>query len=376
MEFRSVFDSDIADWVFRDFSYCIRDNWWNDYFQQRYKGHLIQGENWIDIEQEIKGVIKFLENDAFNIVEQADNDEEEKADNKANSSKAPQTLAIIMKEVFKGGEHKLRYIISKKKYDKFRNDLKKEFDKFVMALGIYLDVFVRVYDTGNTFERIVGKMADDVKQFNHVLCFNYLNNYYRQYVDSDATKDNQIDEHNCFVHGSIRYRYELAKRKRNNGLPDYNSEFIETLIENNNMVIGFDEYKSEEGEEAQLDFVYYRKYYQRMLKGTERQYLGWLDEYLGRDKQEDNNDSEDKKNHIFIFGHSMDATDKDIFRDLLLRESRDSKITIFYHDEAAHHRIIENLIRIMSREVLYKKVYAKNPEIEILPQTVRLQDIL
>ena len=45
----------------KDFFYCVHNNCWIKYFNERYQKHLIAGENWIDIENEIQNVIHTLE---------------------------------------------------------------------------------------------------------------------------------------------------------------------------------------------------------------------------------------------------------------------------------------------------------------------------
>lgn len=75
--------------------------------------------------------------------------------------------------------------------------------------------------------------------------------------------------------------------------------------------------------------------------------------------------------NVHIFGHSMDPTDKEVFKDILLREPNDTKVTIYYHDEDAHERIITNLIAIIGQDRLIEKTYARTnagAEIEIVPQ--------
>ena len=66
--FSKAFKYAEANQVFRDFHFCIYKNRWIEYFQYRYDRQLIAGENWIDIEKEIKDAIKVLENDSIAIV--------------------------------------------------------------------------------------------------------------------------------------------------------------------------------------------------------------------------------------------------------------------------------------------------------------------
>lgn len=54
--------------------------------------------------------------------------------------------------------------------------------------------------------------------------------------------------------------------------------------------------------------------------------------------------------HIYIFGHSLDVTDKDILKELI--ESQITTIAIFYHDKKIYARQISNLVKILRYENL------------------------
>lgn len=73
--------------------------------------------------------------------------------------------------------------------------------------------------------------------------------------------------------------------------------------------------------------------------------------------------------NIYIFGCSLDVTDKDIIRDLFLRKAVNTKIKIYYHDEEAHNRMIINLICILSQEKVIEMTSGNNPDIEFVAQT-------
>ena len=249
--------------------------------------------------------------------------------------------------------------------------MRKEFDKFVMALGIYLDYFVPKYEhneeKSSDIENLIKSKKDKP---DCILNFNYVNNYYRKYIGKPETASDA-----CYIRGAVNYVNEAKK----------NILSIKQLKEKNKMIIGFNEYLGDDKKNDKLDFVYYKKFFQRISKGTGNQYLEWLDEYKkevhlpqpvsysGESRKELYerkllNAAKKKPNHVFIFGHSLDATDKDIFRDLFLREPNDTKVTIFYHDEDAHERVITNLIHILTQEVLIKKTYGVDPDIKFVAQ--------
>ena len=53
------------------------------------------------------------------------------------------------------------------------------------------------------------------------------------------------------------------------------------------------------------------------------------------------------KHHVYIFGHSLDVTDKDILRDIILNDN--VHITIFYHDKDAMGQQIANLVKVIGQ---------------------------
>ena len=56
---------------------------------------------------------------------------------------------------------------------------------------------------------------------------------------------------------------------------------------------------------------------------------------------------------LFIFGHSLDITDKDVLRDLILNDN--VQTTIFYMDKKDYGRKIMNLVKIITQDELIKR---------------------
>ena len=159
------------------------------------------------------------------------------------------------------------------------------------------------------------------------------------------------------------------------------------------MIIGFDSLQNNNENsdtlDFELEFVDYRKYFQRIYKGTDSLYADWLDEYKKKLKEnkhiavrlEETRESvinrlilqqaETKPNRIFVFGHSLDATDNEIFKDIFLRELNDTQITIYYHDLDSRKRIITNLIKILTKPILVQKTKGNNPDIKFVEQTYK-----
>ena len=59
--FDKCFSNKLINKACKDFYYCVHNNCWIKYFNERYEQNLISGENWIDLESEIQRVIKILE---------------------------------------------------------------------------------------------------------------------------------------------------------------------------------------------------------------------------------------------------------------------------------------------------------------------------
>lgn len=59
------------------------------------------------------------------------------------------------------------------------------------------------------------------------------------------------------------------------------------------------------------------------------------------------------KHHVYIFGHSLDVTDKDILSDLILNDN--VQTTIFYHDKDAMGQQIANLVKVIGQDELIRR---------------------
>lgn len=184
--------------------------------------------------------------------------------------------------------------------------LEGELNNLTYYLEIYLDFFAEGCS--------VSKFSPDINQinFDKVLSFNYTNTYERYYnYNSNMEYD--------FIHGRI----------------------CETSsVESCNLVLGIDEYSNEEGKNYFL--APFKKYYQRMFKENQHEYSKWIGEM-----KYDNNE-------LFVFGHSLDETDKDILKSFLLNPC--IKTTIFYLDNKMKRELINNLEKLIGYEQINQLV--------------------
>lgn len=386
--FDKCFSNKLINKACKDFYYCVHNNCWIKYFNERYEQNLISGENWIDLESEIQRIIDIFETKGyFEIV----GDRHHKNMNPA--SKFIDDSLRIQELINEFYNNKITLFVAD--YKKFKENLLHDFDKFIMALGIYLDFFVGQLspDVKHASKELIDMMTDNVpNKIDCVLSFNYKNNFMHKISLSKT----------CYIHGATNYVQELNDHIHEE-MSDTDKTYmsIEAIIKRNKMIVGFDDLQENDENSTlknyELEFIDYRKYFQRIYKGTDSQYVDWLNEYQSRLKKSISTteapvnweDVYQKKlyaetslnipNHIFIFGHSLDATDNEIFKDIFLRELNDTQlrklndtqITIYYHDSDARKRIITNLVKILTQPILVQKTKGNNPNIKFVAQTYK-----
>lgn len=327
----------------------IKDNVWIEYF---FECDMFQKENWIDFETEISRVIKFL-NEIVCVSSLRDTIE------KLPDKLLDEILNNLQLD-FTCGE--LR--------DRLLNDL----NKFIRAFEIYLTEYVgkiNVEMFSPDIKDIVVKTHEDNGQkravFTKVLSFNYTNTYEKMYLKGyDVNVDNCID----YIHGKAD---------------------IENTIETNNMVLGIDEYLQDDRKDKEIVFVAFKKYYQRIYKETGCKYKEWIDkiqgdylEYIQRQTEADRRErkyipdnmqatmnrlatqaiksQKCRKHNLYIFGHSLDVTDKDILRDLILNNN--VYTTIFYVNKDVMGQQIANLVKVIGQDELIKRTGGSTKTIE------------
>lgn len=69
---------------------------------------------------------------------------------------------------------------------------------------------------------------------------------------------------------------------------------------------------------------------------------------------------------LYIFGHSLDVTDKDILRKLILADN--VKTTIFYHSKEELGAKIVNLVKVIGKNELIKRTGRHTKAITFCPQ--------
>ncbi len=299
----------------------IVDNFWIDYFIQK---PMYKKENWIDFESEISKVIQSLDDDMKQF---------------GLDCKIQDISNIFLKVKY----YKPR---SELTYRRLRNILLDDLNKLIRALEIYLTEYVNKIKCSKESPDIrkIFEERDEqgkIKSFisTKILNFNYTDTFKKVYkINFD------ID----FIHGKAD---------------------INNTIDTNNMVLGIDEYLGKKKRNEQVEFIAFKKFYQRIHKGTGCKYKEWVDtikeefiDYqteLEKIKTEKNimslkvaiNKLKEQylnKHHVYIFGHSLDVTDKDILRDLILNDNVHT--VIYYHNKDAMGQQIANLVKVIGQK--------------------------
>lgn len=112
------------------------------------------------------------------------------------------------------------------------------------------------------------------------------------------------------------------------------------------------------------EFIQFKKFYQRIYKKTGSKYVDWINSIAQFPSSYGRNG--DPVHNVYIIGHSLDITDKDILSSLINMDS--TKTTIFYHSQAALENQISNLVKILGEDRLIAKVHGKNASIVLQKQ--------
>ena len=293
---------------------CIKENVWINYFLEREKSI---GENWIDFESEISNVVQAIETLKGYI--ERDEDVLKIKDTKQK------TIIYFLKIAKKS----LQDVFNLKRIDGFIEDISIELDKLIRSLEIYICEFVNEID--------IIKENDDIKTItpDYVLSFNYSNTYERIYGQSkEVTYD--------YIHGKAD---------------------IENNVDTCNLVLGIDEYL-EDDKNDKLEFIAFKKFYQRIYKSTDSTYMKWVEQIKKYPEVNHN---------LFIFGHSLDKTDRDILKLLICNDNVTTKIYYYRknkNDKKELGKLIKNLVRIMGQDELISRTMGEHKTIELIPQTV------
>lgn len=295
------------------------NNYWMDHFKEISNC----GENWIDFESEISKVIQRL-------------DGVRKLVDSVQSNPYSQLESDCFVEI----ENKYSDIYEEFEFEEkledpdlisgIKNKLLVDLNRLIRCLEIYLCQYVNIIDVSDKKLELLSSI-----RFDDVLSFNYTNTYERLY-GSDNTK----------------YHYIHGKGD------------ITHTVDDCNMILGIDEYLKGTDKDSDNEFIEFKKFFQRIYKGTGAEYKSWvhrIEELLEKSPKAHFDPDE-----IYILGHSLDVTDKDVLRELLMNPY--TRIHIIYHNQKALADKISNLVKVIGQDKLIEYTYAKKPKIDFILQ--------
>jgi len=111
---------------------------------------------------------------------------------------------------------------------------------------------------------------------------------------------------------------------------------------NEKIILGIDSDQTDELSGLNTTFINFKKYYQRIIHRTDLEYI----DFINRQFESINSYPRTEKK-VFIVGHSLDKTDKEVITDVF---SIAKEIYIYYHSENALKSLVKNLISIFGKE--------------------------
>ena len=284
--------------VFQEICSLSNNNTWLQHFLQIYEKRLKSGKDgWIDFESEISTIIQAFDSERLRL-----------------QHHLPSTQRLTNTSQLINAIYELEF--TPENYNKHKARLYDDLNKLIRCLEIYLDQYVV---TDNCIP------LKDISECNidHVLSFNYTDTYRKIY-----DKDSKIQYD--FIHGKA----DLAHS-----------------VDSCNMVLGIDEYLIGDKRNCDNEFIQFKKFYQRIYKGTGCLYTDWLKHRRDCNSRMPKLPPMDL--HIYFYGHSLDITDADILSKLILEKGAIS--TFFYHNKAALGNHIANLVKIIGEEELIRR---------------------
>lgn len=352
----------------------------NVWFQLFFRNQKYIKDNWIDFESEISRVIKLIDSDMIRIKAEENEIVREISESYLSEyfledldirqeDSYTNFLESLGRKVPIGEESKLfqeylekNPIVPQKEeitYGQLIQRLEYDLNRLIRALEIYLCEYVETKDVIQL--ELIKNLHPD-----HVLSFNYTDTYEKHYGNG---KKIEYD----YIHGKAN---------------------IKNSVDTSNMVLGIDEYLPDDRVNKDVEFIAFKKFYQRIHKETGCKYRDWVDEIRDRyqlykeDKQKQEQFEnmnipnltqmksgmkyritrpvEYERHNLYIFGHSLDVTDKDILRDLILNDNVFT--TIYYCNKKVYGQQIANLVKVIGKDELIRRTGGKTKTIEFVDQ--------
>lgn len=217
----------------------LKDNIWYNYILDLYNSNQLKGENWIDFENEIAFIIKTIDNAHDSLSQVLDDIDRYRLDPAMIDKETKEKMLRFKKSCSACLHDSVGNVLNKNTVRDIRTKLYDDLEKLILAFEIYLTDIVEDIPISIHIPAIETINPD------HVISFNYTKTYEKHYI-----KKNQQTKV-CYIHG-------VCDKNR--------------TPENNNMVLGIDEYLPEEKRTEQVDFCIFKKFVQRIRKHNDVSY--------------------------------------------------------------------------------------------------------
>lgn len=311
--------------LYEEIDELIDDNRWFNYFSTlRENKMLLNKQTWIDFESEISKVIKTIDEYRNKLISEKVFENEQKQIDEYSFD----VLHYILEK--KEKINKIDCLLSLENIRELKDELIADLNRFIRCLEIYLDNYVRL----NYFDKLNKIKFIESLEIDKLLTFNYTNTYEYVYGKSNLNFD--------YIHG------------RADTLHNLNSC---------NLVLGIDEYLDENEKNSNIEFIQFKKFFQRIYKGTGCLYKDWIKFYT---EQKIKTPKLTHELNLYFIGHSLDVTDKDILKELILCDGANT--TIYYHNQEALGRMISNLVKVIGEDELISRTGGSKATINFVQQ--------
>lgn len=304
--------------LYDEYMELIANNRLLEHFLRIYKDRCRDGkEGWIDFENEIAYIIKSLEIALKEYLKQNEEGKEE-------ISFRPQCVDRIVRELLLiGGEGSGYGIIVPESFKDGRVDaILGDLNRITRLLELYLVDYVENLE-------ITCRLPEfENAEITHVLSFNYTDTYRKLYDPDRSAKY-------CYIQGFAR-----------------GNESVDTC----SLVLGVDESSLNACGDEDNTFVWFKKFYQRIYKETDSEYIDWLNEY--ERVQNAMPKASLPQVDLYIYGHSLDVTDRDALRYLILWPKMTTHI--FYYNRRDFSEKVRNLVRVIGKEELIRRTRGRH----------------
>lgn len=315
--------------IYNELESLIKDNVWLRHFNAVYESRKRDGKDgWIDFESEISSAIQALDG-ALDDVKEYIRKGKDRGHIQPYQFEALKYLINREKSKYDSIYLNIEYISA------FKEQFLKDLNRLTRCLEIYLSDYVNNLPVSKKLPDIDGLKIDKV------LSFNYTNTYERIYG-----KDKPDIEYD-YIHGKAEITHD---------------------IDSCNLVLGIDEYLIGEERNSNTEFIQFKKFFQRIYKKTGCKYMDWINGYLTRlnDIKRNKFNIAIEDFNIYIFGHSLDITDKDILSELI--QTQYARTRIFHFNQNALGSQIANLVKVIGQDNLISMVHGKHARIVLQQQ--------